>query len=219
MKQEHLSRPWCIVAKDGWRFLLPLLVVGILALALGWGLLGWTALAVAAFVGFFFRDPERLIPRAAGCIVSPADGRVVSIRKDERRPGLDTEYQTVSIFLSLFDVHVNRAPCDAEVERVEYSAGRFLPAFRGEASQSNEQNRIILDTGGPLIEVKQIAGLLARRIVCWVKPGDSLERGQRVGLIRFGSRVDVTFPASATLLVREGSKVKGGVSVLARRAS
>lgn len=219
MKKAHLRQPWHVVARDGWRFLLPLLLAGLLAMAAGWRPIGWLALGAAAFVGFFFRDPERLVPRAAGCIVAPADGRVVSIRRDEQGSERGYGTHTVSIFLSLFDVHVNRSPCEAKVEKVEYSAGRFLAAFRGEASHANERNSILLDAGGALVEVRQIAGLLARRIVCWVRPGDGLERGQRLGLIRFGSRVDVTFPSSATLLVGEGTRVKGGTTVLARLTS
>jgi phosphatidylserine decarboxylase len=186
---------------------------------LGWRLLGWVALGAAGFVAFFFRDPDRAVPQASSSVISPADGRIVAVTKEAYSPELDCEAQTISIFLSLFDVHVNRAPCDSKVEKVEYTAGRFLPAFRGEASQANEQNSITLNTGEARIEVKQIAGLLARRIVCWVRPGEALERGQRIGLIRFGSRVDVTLPATATVLVQEGVKVKGGTTILARLAS
>lgn len=220
MKPFRGRPPWQLIARDGWRFLLPALLVALAAWALGWAWVGWAALGAACFVGFFFRDPERAIPQASCFVVSPADGRVVAIER--RGGGEETEdggAQTISIFLSLFNVHVNRAPLEARVEGLSYSPGRFLPAFRGEASSENEQNAIRLHAREGPVEVKQIAGLLARRIVCWVSPGDALSRGQRIGLIRFGSRVDVKLPASATLLVREGSRVRGGTTILARLAT
>lgn len=219
MKPFRGRPPWQVIARDGWRFLLPALFLSLIAWAVGWGSFGWVALGAACFIGFFFRDPDRTIPQTSRCIVSPADGRVVAITGGAQGPEREDGAQTISIFLSLFNVHVNRAPCEAKVEGVTYSSGRFLPAFRGEASTANEQNTIRLDAAEASIEVKQIAGLLARRIVCWVSPGEALARGQRIGLIRFGSRVDVTLPASATLLVKEGSKVKGGTTILARLAS
>ncbi|MCH6567400.1 MAG: phosphatidylserine decarboxylase [Nitrospinae bacterium] len=218
MEQPSRRTSWLYLARDGWIFLTPPLVVGVIALAFGWSIIGWIGLGAAGFVGFFFRDPERPIPQAVGCVVSPADGRVVSVGKSDGCPELGGEVQTVKIFLSLFDVHINRAPCGGDVQRTEYTPGKFLPAFRGEASQSNERNSILFNAGGTPIVVRQIAGLLARRIVCWVGPGDSLERGQRIGLIRFGSRVEVDLPASATLLVQEGAKVKGGSTIIARLA-
>ena len=219
MKRPRNRTAWLPLAREGWLFLLPPLLAGLLFLALGWGLMGLAALGAAAFVAYFFRDPERAIPQAARCVVSPADGRVVEIRTtDDGCPELGGATQVVSIFLSLWDVHVNRAPCAGRAQRVEYTPGRFLAAFRAEASQVNERNTIVVDAAGTPIAVTQIAGMLARRIVCWVHPGDNLERGQRIGLIRFGSRAEVTLPASATLLVEEGAKVKGGSTILARLA-
>lgn len=219
MKRPRNRTAWLPLAREGWLFLLPPLLAGVVFLAMGWRFFGWAALGAAAFIAYFFRDPERAIPQAARCVVSPADGRVVEIRTtDDRCPELGGATQVVSIFLSLWDVHVNRAPCAGRVQRVEYTPGRFLAAFRAEASQANERNTIVVDVAGTPIAVTQIAGMLARRIVCWVHPGDNLERGQRIGLIRFGSRTEVTLPASATLLVEEGAKVKGGSTVLARLA-
>ncbi|MDA2915667.1 phosphatidylserine decarboxylase family protein [Nitrospinae bacterium AH_259_B05_G02_I21] len=219
MKRPRNRTAWLSLAREGWLFLLPPLLAGLLFLALGWGLMGLAALGAAAFIAHFFRDPERAIPQAARCVVSPADGRVVEIRTaDDGCPELGGATQVVSIFLSLWDVHVNRAPCAGRAQRVEYTPGRFLAAFRAEASQANERNTIVVDAAGTPIAVTQIAGVLARRIVCWVHPGDNLERGQRIGLIRFGSRTEVTLPASATLLVEEGAKVKGGSTILARLA-
>lgn len=219
MKRPRNRTAWFPLAREGWLFLLPPLLAGLLFLAMGWRFFGWAALGAAAFIAYFFRDPERAIPQAARCVVSPADGRVVEIRTtDDRCPELGGATQVVSIFLSLWDVHVNRAPCAGRAQRVEYTPGRFLAAFRAEASQANERNTIVVDVAGTPIAVTQIAGMLARRIVCWVHPGDNLERGQRIGLIRFGSRTEVTLPASATLLVEKGAKVKGGSTVLARLA-
>ncbi|MFQ6672088.1 MAG: phosphatidylserine decarboxylase [Candidatus Tectimicrobiota bacterium] len=218
MEQSRYRATRLSLVRGGWLFLLPPLVVGLLGLAWGWKLLGWGALGVATFVGFFFRDPDRAVPQAVRCVVSPADGRVVAIRTGEGSPEPGGEVQTVSIFLSLWDVHVNRSPCEGMVQGMEYTPGRFLPAYRGEASRINERNTILVDSGGTPIVVSQIAGVVARRIVCWVQPGETLERGQRIGMIRFGSRVEVTLPASATLLVDTGAKVKGGTTVLARLA-
>lgn len=216
MENPGRNPRWLFVAREGLPFLLPPLVIGMMALAVGWELIGWSALFAAAFVGFFFRDPERAIPKASGSVVSPADGRVVAVMREEPSSEGRGPDHKISIFLSLFNVHVNRSPCDSTVEEVNYKSGSFLPAYKGEASEANERNLVVLGIDGARIEVTQIAGILARRIVCWVKPGDRLVRGQRMGLIRFGSRVDVTLPASATLLVREGAKVKGGSTILAR---
>jgi phosphatidylserine decarboxylase len=216
MERLRKRTAFLFLAREGWPFLLPPLLVGILFLALGWVLIGWATLGAAAFVGYFFRDPERAVPQADRCVVSPADGRVVEIRTADGPAEPGGEGQVVSIFLSLWNVHVNRAPCAGRAQSVEYTTGRFLAAFRSEASQANERNTIVVDAGGVPIAVTQIAGVLARRIVCWVRPGDALERGQRIGLIRFGSRVELALPASATLLVGEGTKVKGGSTVVAR---
>lgn len=217
MDRSRERTAW-FIAREGWPFLLPPLLAGLIFLALGWGLLGWAALGAAAFVGYFFRDPERVVPQADRCVVSPADGRVVAIRAVDGPAGPGGSDQVISIFLSLWDVHVNRAPCAGRAQSVEHMPGRFHPAFRADASKDNERNTIVVDVGGTPVAVTQIAGVVARRIVCWVRPGDTLERGQRIGLIRFGSRAEVSLPASATLLVEEGTKVKGGSTILARLA-
>ena len=177
---------------------------------------------LALFVLWFFRDPARRIPAEQGLVVSPADGRVVEVAPDIEEPGLPCAgYTRVSVFLSVFNVHVNRAPVAGTVESVDYTAGRFLSAFKAEASTENERNRIGLLSGedqhGDLIPFTQIAGLIARRIACYKKPGDTVRRGERVGLIRFGSRTEILIPPGFEIAVAPGDKVHGGSSIIARR--
>ena len=168
---------------------------------------------LAAFCLYFFRDPERQIPPGP-VAVSPADGKVVAIRPD------DAGGSRISIFLNIFDVHVNRTPVAGTVTGVDYKKGQFLVASQEQASHSNEQNTITvegqLQSQPTRVVFKQIAGLIARRIICYVKPGDVLQAGQRVGLIKFGSRVDVFFGPEWAVAVRIGERVAGGSSVIAR---
>jgi phosphatidylserine decarboxylase len=165
-------------------------------------------LLLLAFFLWFFRDPERVPPADPRALVSPADGKVV--RADGRR---------ISIFLNLFDVHVCRSPVAAELESVEHVPGRFLAAYKDEASEHNERASFRLSERGRKLTMTLVAGLVARRIVVWVVPGRHLERGQRVGLIRFGSRVDLDLPEGAVPQVRVGQRVRAGVSVVARTAA
>lgn len=167
---------------------------------------------LAIFFLWFFRDPNRTIPQEPGQIVSPGDGLVTAAEWIETTAGSRLR---LSIFLNVFDVHVNRAPVSGTVTVVEYREGEFLNAMKPESVLHNEQTLIVIDAGGYAVSFKQIAGLLARRIVCNVKVGDHVERGQRVGLIKFGSRVDVLLPAEAELKVKVGVRVRGGSSVLA----
>ena len=160
-------------------------------------------------VALFFRDPERIIPQTPGTIVSPADGRVMEIAAE------DTQTRRISIFLSVLDVHINRAPYGGTVRTVVYTPGKFLAAYRQEASRVNEANTVTIEDHGRTFIVKQIAGVLARRIVCRVRPGDVLEKGQRYGLIRFGSRTDLLLPATAEIVVQVGDVVRGGETILA----
>ena len=203
------------VAKDGFSYGVALLAG---ALAAGWLLGGWFALpllALALFVMYFFRDPERLVPDEPGIIaVAPADGRVVEIRDVEHdgRP-----FRRISIFLSLFDVHINRSPIAGTIRDVQYRPGRFLVAWRPEASSENESNTVAVEGPAGTVVFKQIAGILARRIVFWKKTGDSVGRGERVGLIKFGSRVDVLLDPEWKLMVARGRHVRGGSTILARR--
>jgi phosphatidylserine decarboxylase len=201
------------MVKDGYKFVFPLLFTGIAAAALGWRVTAAVLLVLCAGVAFFFRDPERLPPSEPGVVVSPADGRIMEI-SDEAfggRPG-----RRISIFLSILDVHVNRSPMAGRIEKVEYRRGRFYNAMRSRASVENEQNIVHLRTERGEMVFKQIAGAIARRVVCWKRPGDNVKLGERIGLIRFGSRMDVWLPQDAEILARPGQHVAGGVSVLAR---
>jgi len=200
------------MVRDGYLYALALTAAGVLV--------GWLAqpagalvpLLLAVFFLWFFRDPERDIPDAAGAVVSPGDGKVTDVSfvtmGGEKRA-------RISIFLSVFDVHVNRSPIAGIVTDARYQRGKFLNAMNPASAEQNEQNIVSVEGDGQLVVFKQIAGLLARRIVFHPKIGDRLERGQRVGLIKFGSRVDVLLDAAADLRVKVGDRVRGGASVLA----
>jgi phosphatidylserine decarboxylase len=167
---------------------------------------------LAAFFLWFFRDPQRSIPRGEGLIVSPADGVVTETARIETAEG---PRQRISIFLNVFDVHVNRSPIAGEITAVRYQTGKFLNAMNQECAERNEQNIVTVRGEGMEIVFKQIAGLIARRIVFNYRQGDKVERGQRVGLIKFGSRTDVILPAEADIRVKTGQRVKGGASIIA----
>jgi phosphatidylserine decarboxylase len=167
---------------------------------------------LALFFLWFFRDPNRTVPTGENIVVSPADGKVTECEWIETPQGSKLR---VSIFLSVFDVHVNRTPIGGTVTGVEYRKGAFMNAMKPESVMFNEQTLVVVNDGRVEVAFKLIAGLLARRIVCNVHAGDVLQRGQRVGLIKFGSRVDVLLPGDAKLQVRKGGRVKGGSSVLA----
>lgn len=167
---------------------------------------------LALFFLWFFRDPERAIPNTPGVIVSPADGKVTDVSSTDENGG---ELRRISIFLSVFDVHVNRSPISGMVSEVRYQRGKFLNAMNPASADQNEQNVVHVSGEGQTVVFKQIAGLLARRIVFNHKVGDQMRRGQRVGLIKFGSRVDVLIDAAASVEVKVGDRVRGGASVLA----
>ena len=204
------------MVRDGFYYALGLIVVA--------AVVGWLAgpayallpLVLAAFFLWFFRDPERAIPAEAGAVVSPADGKVTDVSTAEVNGRPRTR---ISIFLSVFDVHVTRAPIGGVLSQVLYRKGEFLNAMNPRSAERNEQNSATIRGQGPdagfEVTFKQIAGLLARRIVFRCHEGQAVERGQRVGLIKFGSRVDVVLPAAASLQVKIGERVKGGASVLA----
>jgi len=187
---------------------------GLVLLAFGWVVSGGVLVFLGAFCGFFFRDPDRTVPEGAGLVISPADGKVVGILPAAAGP-LGASGTRISIFLSIFDVHVNRAPIAGEIERVEYQPGEFLPAFDDKASSRNEQNTVVLREGATRVAFKQIAGLIARRIVFRKRVNDAVLRGERVGLIKFGSRVDVFLPEGTRVRVAVGDRVSGGTSILA----
>jgi phosphatidylserine decarboxylase len=178
---------------------------------------GWAAgfAALGGFFAYFFRDPDRHVPTEPGLVVSPADGRVVIAGDADPRWSPPGAWKQITIFLSPMDVHMNRTPVAGRVARVEYRAGKFLPAYKEDANQ-NELNEIWIDHEGEPVVVRQIVGVLARRIVCRVVEGQTLERGDRIGLMKFGSRMDVFLPARAAILVRVGDHVIAGESVLAR---
>jgi phosphatidylserine decarboxylase len=200
------------MVRDGYYYALAFVVAGVLV---GWfARPAWAVVPsmLALFFLWFFRDPERVVPNEPGALVSPADGKVT----DASIVTVDGEkWARISIFLSVFDVHVNRSPVAGVVSDVRYKRGQFLNAMNHVSAEQNEQNIVRVEGDRQIVVFKQIAGLLARRIVFHPKVGDRLERGQRVGLIKFGSRVDVLFDSSATLQVKVGDRVRGGASVLA----
>jgi phosphatidylserine decarboxylase len=203
------------IAKEGYPLILTAGALTILAFLMGWRgagiVLGLATLAITAF----FRDPERNIPTGEGLIVAPADGRVVSIAEVRSDSSFGDTPTRVSIFLSPLDVHINRMPVAGQIDDVRYRAGKFLAAYKEEASERNEQNALkIVDNDGRSLGVVQIAGVVARRIVCHVKPGDRLARGDRFGLIMFGSRTDTYLPRGCHVKVVEGQKVRGGETIL-----
>jgi phosphatidylserine decarboxylase len=206
------STPGSMV-KEGYYFGVPPLALGGVSFLLHWYLAAAVLVLLALFVFSFFRDPERVIPGEPGAVVSPGDGRVVVVTEEENagRPG-----KRVSIFLAVWNVHVNRSPAAGTITKMEYRPGKFLAAMRERASVENEQNVFTLATDAGEMVFKQIAGLIARRVVSWKKAGEKLARGERIGLVRFGSRVDLWVPKEAEILVKIGESVKGGSSVLAR---
>jgi phosphatidylserine decarboxylase len=199
------------IVPDAYRFFIPLALLAAVASYFGWHWWGGIVALLALFVLFFFRDPDRNIPADEGTFVSPADGRVVRIHNPEG------EFPTqVSIFLSLFDVHVSRAPIEGKVVSMRYQKGKFKAALYEAASIDNEQSVVELENARYRVRVVLIAGLIARRIITWIDQGDSVQRGQRIGLIRFGSRVDLFLPPAAEVVVKKGDHVRGGASIIAR---
>jgi len=206
------------MVKEGYYFGFPPLLAGVLALGMGGGngiIVGSLLIFLALFVFSFFRNPERTIPSGVGLIVSPADGRVVVVKVEENagRPG-----KRISIFLAIWNVHVNRSPAAGTITRLEYKPGKFLAAWAENASFENEQNVYALASEHGEIMFKQIAGYVARRVVTWKKTGETVERGERIGLMRFGSRMDIWLPENAEVAVKVGENVQGGSSILARMA-
>ncbi len=209
--------PWPhpLIAREGWGHLVIALA---LALAVTW-LAGWLwALPFWAFLVFvlqFFRDPGRQVPVGDKLVIAPADGRIVAVEKTQD-PWLKREALKISVFMNVFNVHSNRAPVDGTIEKVEYFPGKFVNADLDKASIENERNAVVLSTdNGTVVTFVQVAGLIARRILCYVGKGDSLARGQRYGFIRFGSRVDVYLPLTSRPLVTVGEKVSATETILA----
>jgi len=194
-----------MIARDAFQFLIPLLLITVAAFWLHSFVIGVILLVLMSFVAFFFRNPRRTIPADPSVIVSPADGKVVKVEQ----VGNVTK---MSIFLSLFNVHVNRSPIAGTIEAVDYRKGSFKAAYNHTASIENERNVVMVSDGRIKIVFTQIAGVVARRIVFWKRVGDAVQKGELVGLIRFGSRVDILFPAGTAVTVAVGDRVRGGSS-------
>jgi len=210
------KKRWTIAA-PGYPFILG----GVLLVGLGWAM-SWPLLVVLGLLGggffiYFFRDPERVIPQEEGAVVAPADGKVVFVDEVREDRYLHGPARRLAIFMNVFDVHVNRAPAAGRVVRMEHHPGAFMAAFKHEAGHANEQQTLVLEgEGGRRLLVVQIAGLLARRIAPFVREGQTLARGERIGMICFGSRVDVYFPLESQILVKVGDRVKAGSSIVAK---
>ncbi len=205
------------MASDGWRFVVPLVGVALICWIFGLTGTGGFLLLLAVAVGAFFRDPERALPQGDGLVLSPADGvlRYIEEMETELPDGRKVRLRRVSIVLSIFNGHIQRAPVAGKISAIRYNKGKFLNAFDDKSSKDNENNEMWIESPAGIFGVRQIAGLVARRIVCWCKPGEALRAGDRIGLIRFGSRVELFLPLEARLVAREGQTVKAGLSVIA----
>ncbi|MDA0999521.1 MAG: phosphatidylserine decarboxylase [bacterium] len=200
------------IAREGWRYVAGLLIAAFLAGFLWSGIAAGTLVVLACAVAAFFRNPERTPPADPTAVVAPADGRVVAVA-----PGA-CGGEVIRIFLSPLDVHINRSPVAGEIRGIQYQKGRFVAAFREDASEVNERNSLDIQTdAGENFRVVQIAGVLARRIVCWSRVGDRLPMGERFGLIQFGSRTDLHLPEGFTACCRVGDRVRGGETIIARK--
>ncbi len=209
---NHYPHP--LIAREGWPFLTIALVVAVVATLMlgGWS---WPFWVIALFVLQFFRDPPRTVPLQPNAVLSPADGRIVVVEKAQD-PYAGREALKISVFMNVFNVHSNRSPVDGAITKVEYFPGKFVNADLDKASTENERNAVVVTAdNGAVITFVQVAGLIARRILCYVNPGDKLARGQRYGFIRFGSRVDVYLPLTARPLVTVGEKVSATETILA----
>ncbi len=216
---DSIRSSFAPIHREGWRFIAIFAAVTLLLFWFGVPYLPWLGVVLTAWCAYFFRDPERVTPLGKHLVVSPADGRISSIAKVIPPPELDLPrepHTRISVFMNVFDVHVNRSPMDARIARLAYIPGAFLNAELDKASEDNERQALTLELeGGTCIGVVQIAGLVARRIVKFVGEGERLSAGQRFGLIRFGSRVDVYLPEGAAILVSIGQRTLAGETVLA----
>lgn len=199
------------MVKDGIPFVIVPFVIALILAYFGWWIIAALFIAVAAFMAYFFRDPVRMMPVGEGLIISAADGRVTRI--DDSESG-----KLISVFLSPLDVHINRSPITGTISRVDYVVGRKSPATSDNSSLINERNSLTIDGDSFTVVCTQIAGILARRIVCWKKAGDNVQAGERFGLIKFSSRTDLLIPRNASVLVKIGDRVKGGETIIAKLA-
>ena len=207
--------PHPIIAREGWPFLAGIVIIAVLVSHFVGGFAAFLVWLIVLFVLQFFRDPGREIPQNAGAVLSPADGRVIKVERTQDPYG-QREAILVSVFMNVFNVHSNRSPVDGRIEKIQYFPGKFVNADLDKASTDNERNAIVLTTvDKQTVTFVQVAGLIARRILCYVKAGDTLTRGQRYGFIRFGSRVDVYLPLDASVKVSIGDKVSATTTILA----
>lgn len=204
------------IDRAGIPFIAGALAPGVVALAFRRPRLALPFAALAAFMAYFFRDPERIVPQGADLVVAPADGTVMVAGQPEPGVAPDGQWLQISIFLSPVDVHVNRIPYGGVVERVEYRPGRFLPAYRSESAAGNERSEVWIARGSKHVVARQVVGVLARRVVCRVGAGARVATGERFGLMKFGSRMDVFLPPESTIAVGPGQRVRGGETVIAR---
>lgn len=202
-------------AKEGFPFIGGAAGVTLTATGLGWAVVATVGALLTLFVCWFFRNPARRIPQGPNLVVAPGDGKVIAIEEEFEPRYLKQRSIRLTIFLNVFDVHINRIPCEGTVQNVQYQPGLFLVASRPDATIRNEQNAVLLLTpSGVKVLCVQVAGLIARRIVCWVGAGDRVQRGERFGLIRFGSRMDTFVPLGTRINVAVGDRVKGGETIL-----
>jgi len=201
------------MVRDGIPFVVVPIVLAAAPFLFGYWLLALPLLALAAFMAFFFRDPRRSIPSEPGIVVAPADGRVTIVRLAD---GHENPESLISIFLSPLDVHINRAPIAGQIVEIAYKTGKFVMATKAEARLVNEQNTLIIQSEALTVRCTQIAGILARRIICWKRKGERVKCGERFGMIKFGSRTDLLLPPIVEILVREGVHVRGGETVVGR---
>jgi len=202
-------------AKEGIPFIGAAVGVTLLAGWLGWIIVAVGAAILTLFVSWFFRNPSRVIPQGSRLVVAPGDGKVIAIEEEYEPRYIKDRSIRISIFLNVFDVHINRVPCEGVIEEVQYQPGLFLVASKPDATLRNEQNALMIRTvQGTKVLCVQVAGLIARRIVCWISPRDRAVRGERFGLIRFGSRMDTFLPVGTAIKVALGDHVKGGETIL-----
>ena len=202
-------------AKEGFPFIGAAAGITLIAGVLGWLPVVLAAAVLTLFVCWFFRNPPRVIPQGAGLVVSPGDGKVLAVEEEFEPRYLKDRAVRISIFLNVFDVHINRIPCEGIIEDVQYQPGLFLVASKPQATLKNEQNALMIKTvEGAKVLCVQVAGLIARRIVWWVSPKDPAVRGERYGLIRFGSRMDMYVPLGTAIRIAVGDRVKGGETIL-----
>ena|SRR5438105_2175523 len=200
------------MVRDGIPYVITPVLLAIVPAAFGYWLISVLLLALALFMAFFFRDTRRSVPDGPGIVVAPADGRVTVVRRGEQS---DSE-SMISIFLSPVDVHINRAPIAGIITDISYKEGKFLMATNSQASLLNEQNTLTIQGESLTVKCTQIAGILARRIVCWKEKGEQVKRGERFGMIKFGSRTDLLLPPNVEVLVEEGTHVRGGVTIVGK---